>query len=92
MIAGCSAQFIASPTDLVKVRLQVEGKRVLEGKPARCRLNFFASWCSDLFYRYKGMVDAFVSIVREDGVRGLWKGWVPNCQRAAIVCLGGKYS
>ena len=35
MIAGSSAQFIASPTDLVKVRLQVEGKRVLEGKPAR---------------------------------------------------------
>ena len=34
-------------------------------------------------------MDAFASIVREDGIRGLWKGWVPNCQRAAIVCLGG---
>jgi solute carrier family 25 uncoupling protein 27 len=30
-----------------------------------------------------------MSIAREGGIRGLWKGWVPNCQRAAIVCLGG---
>jgi solute carrier family 25 uncoupling protein 27 len=73
MIAGAAAQFLASPTDLVKIRLQTEGKRVLEGKSPR----------------YKGPVDAFLSIAREGGIRGLWKGWVPNCQRAAIVCLGG---
>ena len=35
MIAGAGGQFLASPTDLVKVRLQVEGKRVLEGHPPR---------------------------------------------------------
>ena len=39
--------------------------------------------------RYKGTWDAFHSIVKSEGVLGLWKGWVPNCQRAAIVCLGG---
>ena len=31
MIAGAMGQFLASPTDLVKVRLQMEGRRVLDG-------------------------------------------------------------
>ena len=22
---------------------------------------------------------------------GLWKGWLPNCQRAAMVSIGGIY-
>lgn len=35
MIAGAAGQFLASPTDLVKTRLQAEGKRILEGKKAR---------------------------------------------------------
>ncbi len=35
MIAGAAAQFLASPTDLIKVRLQMEGKRVLEGHTPR---------------------------------------------------------
>ncbi len=33
--AGAAAQFIASPTDLVKVQMQTEGRRALEGKPRR---------------------------------------------------------
>lgn len=44
-----------------------------------------------VLFRYKGTFDAFQSILRESGIRGLWKGWVPNCQRAAIVCLGGVF-
>ena len=44
-----------------------------------------------LCFRYKGTWDAFRSIVQQDGIRGLWKGWAPNCQRAAFVCLEGKY-
>ena len=39
--------------------------------------------------RYSGVWEVFRSIVRLQGVRGLWKGWAPNCQRAALVCLGG---
>ena len=35
MMAGAMAQFLASPTDLVKVRLQMEGKRVLQGLEPR---------------------------------------------------------
>ena len=36
MIAGAMGQFLASPTDLVKVRLQMEGRRVLDGFKPRC--------------------------------------------------------
>eukprot|EP00112_Aurelia_sp_Birch-Aquarium-sp1_P016134 Seg3632.1 transcript_id=Seg3632.1/GoldUCD/mRNA.D3Y31 product="Mitochondrial uncoupling protein 4" protein_id=Seg3632.1/GoldUCD/D3Y31 len=70
--AGAAAQFIASPTDLVKVQMQTEGRRMLEGKPRRI----------------KNTLHAFRKISAEQGILGLWKGWLPNVQRAAIVNLG----
>ena len=40
MTAGAVGQFIASPTDLVKVQMQMEGKRVLvEGRRPRYDYN-----------------------------------------------------
>jgi len=35
LTAGGMAQFLASPTDLVKVHMQMEGRRRLDGKPPR---------------------------------------------------------
>ncbi len=35
ILGGAIAQFLASPTDLVKVHLQMEGRRRLEGLPPR---------------------------------------------------------
>ena len=57
-------------------------------------------WCSVLFLflkaseicRVKSTWHAFQKIVKAGGVRGLWKGWVPNVQRAALVNMGGMYS
>ncbi|CAL1544678.1 unnamed protein product [Lymnaea stagnalis] len=72
LLSGAAAQFISSPTDLVKVQMQMEGKRRLEGKPTRV----------------KNTLHAFQQIVAEGGVRKLWTGWVPNVQRAALVNLG----
>ncbi|MBN3302939.1 UCP4 protein, partial [Amia calva] len=72
MMAGAIGQFVASPTDLVKVQMQMEGRRRLEGKPPRVR----------------GVPHAFMKIITEGGIRGLWAGWVPNVQRAALVNLG----
>jgi len=71
-LAGAAGQFFASPADLVKVNMQMEGKRRLEGKAARV----------------KSAASAFRQIALEGGVRGLWRGWVPNVQRAALVNLG----
>ncbi|KAK3090378.1 hypothetical protein FSP39_011327 [Pinctada imbricata] len=72
LTAGALAQFIASPTDLVKVQLQMEGRRRLEGKPVRV----------------SGAADAFKKIISESGPKGLYRGWVPNVQRAALVNMG----
>ncbi|KAL2095598.1 hypothetical protein ACEWY4_007746 [Coilia grayii] len=72
MVAGAVGQFLASPTDLVKVQMQMEGRRALEGKEPRVR----------------GVSHAFIKIFSEGGIRGLWAGWVPNVQRAALVNLG----
>lgn len=70
--AGSIGQFVTSPMDLVKVQMQMDGKRIMEGKPPRVR----------------GVYHAFQTIIRSGGVRALWAGWVPNVQRAALVNMG----
>ncbi|CAJ0575087.1 unnamed protein product, partial [Mesorhabditis spiculigera] len=35
--------------------------------------------------RYTGTFDAFRAVYRSHGFFGLWMGWVPNCQRAALL-------
>jgi len=72
MTAGGMGQFVASPTDLIKTQIQMEGKRRLQGKPPRVN----------------GMYDAFRKIIAQNGIRGLWRGCWPNVQRAALVNLG----
>lgn len=70
--AGGLAQWLASPADLVKVQVQMEGKRRLMG----------------LEPRVHSAAHAFMEIVRRGGIKGLWKGSIPNVQRAALVNLG----
>ncbi|XP_075598757.1 putative mitochondrial transporter UCP3 isoform X1 [Balearica regulorum gibbericeps] len=38
--------------------------------------------------RYSGTVDAYCTIAREEGIRGLWRGTLPNIARNAIVNCG----
>ncbi|XP_043825410.1 mitochondrial uncoupling protein 4 [Dromiciops gliroides] len=71
-VSGALAQFFSSPADLVKVQMQMEGIRKLQGQPLR----------------FHGVHHAFIKIMKEGGVRGLWVGWVPNVQRAALVNMG----
>lgn len=40
-------------------------------------------------FRFRGVHHAFAKILSEGGIRGLWAGWVPNIQRAALVNMGG---
>lgn len=65
-------QVVASPADLVKVRMQADGRMASRG----------------LQPRYSGPLDAFRKIVREEGVSGLWRGVFPNAQRAFLVNMG----
>ncbi|KAL3751585.1 hypothetical protein ACJRO7_012422 [Eucalyptus globulus] len=71
-VSGVVAQVVASPADLVKVRMQADGRIVSRG----------------LQPRYSGPLDAFRKIVHEEGASGLWRGVFPNAQRAFLVNMG----
>ncbi|KAM1148681.1 hypothetical protein ACFX2B_029055 [Malus domestica] len=68
LFTGALAIIVANPTDLVKVRLQSEGK-LPAGVPRR----------------YAGALDAYSTIVRQEGLGALWTGLGPNVARNAIV-------
>ncbi|WOL02028.1 mitochondrial uncoupling protein 1 isoform X1 [Canna indica] len=65
---GALAIAVANPTDLVKVRLQAEGK-LLPGMPRR----------------YLGALDAYLKIIKQEGLGALWTGLGPNIARNAII-------
>ncbi|KAH7514576.1 mitochondrial uncoupling protein 1 [Ziziphus jujuba] len=68
LTTGALAIIVANPTDLVKVRLQAEGK-LAPGVPRR----------------YSGALNAYSTIVRQEGVGALWTGLGPNIARNAII-------
>lgn len=72
LAAGSLAQLIASPTDLVKVQMQAEGRRIIQGKPPR----------------FANCRQAYAMLYAESGIIGFWRGAVPNVQRAALVNMG----
>lgn len=72
LTAGSVGQLVASPMDLIKVQMQMDGRRLLEGKEPRAN----------------GVRHALNRIVQRGGVKGLWAGWIPNVQRAALVNMG----
>ncbi|KAL6650802.1 hypothetical protein ACP70R_009727 [Stipagrostis hirtigluma subsp. patula] len=71
-VSGIAAQVVASPADLIKIRMQADSRRLSQG----------------IQPRYSGVADAFMKIVQAEGFRGLWKGVVPNAQRAFLVNMG----
>jgi solute carrier family 25 uncoupling protein 27 len=70
--SGMFGQLIASPADLVKVRMQLDGRLIRLGQTPR----------------YTGVVDALSKIVKTEGVTGLWRGVGPSVQRAFLVNMG----
>ncbi|KAH8377799.1 hypothetical protein KR093_007173 [Drosophila rubida] len=71
-LAGCMAQAIANPLDIVKIRMQVEGGRRALGYPVRVTNVWQA-----LEYSYC-----------EGGIKSLWKGVGPSCLRAMLLTTG----
>ncbi|KAK1321306.1 Mitochondrial uncoupling protein 1 [Acorus calamus] len=68
LTTGALAISVANPTDLVKVRLQAEGK-LPPGVPKR----------------YTGSLNAYSTIVKQEGLAALWTGIGPNIARNAII-------
>lgn len=72
--AGGTAQLIAVPFDVIKIRMQSDGRLVAQGKLAAPR--------------YTGVGHALSTIGRSEGIAGLWSGAKPAVARAALVNLG----
>jgi hypothetical protein len=68
-LAGGGASAFANPTDVVKVRLQADGRLVALGERPR----------------YEGTAHAVRRILREEGAGAFYKGLGPNIQRAVVV-------
>jgi hypothetical protein len=67
--AGAIGSFLCNPTDLIKIRMQVDGMGA--GQAGK--------------NRYRGLGHAFSTIVKEEGFLGLWKGVSPTCARATVL-------
>mmetsp|Transcript_10217 Transcript_10217/g.20834 ORF Transcript_10217/g.20834 Transcript_10217/m.20834 type:complete len:313 (-) Transcript_10217:515-1453(-) len=74
MSAGAIGQAIAVPCDLIKVRMQADGRLVAAGELKAPR--------------YAGITDAFTKIRAQEGIKGFYAGCTPAIQRAALVNLG----
>lgn len=70
--AGAVASAIANPSDLMKVRLQTDGM----AKDEAGKL---------LPKRYTGMVNCFMTVVKQEGVLALWTGVGPTAGRATVL-------
>ncbi|KAJ0063765.1 hypothetical protein NL108_006712 [Boleophthalmus pectinirostris] len=66
---GAMAVAFAQPTDVVKVRFQAQ-MRLPENGAVK---------------RYDSTISAYKTIARDEGIRGLWKGCLPNIARNSIV-------
>uniref|UniRef100_A0AAF5Q4S9 Mitochondrial carrier protein n=1 Tax=Wuchereria bancrofti TaxID=6293 RepID=A0AAF5Q4S9_WUCBA len=69
LVSGAVAQFLASPTDLIKVQMQAKRLRKSDNVQPRFRNSYHV----------------FVVLYKNNGFTGLWTGWLPNTQRAALL-------
>lgn len=70
--AGCIAQSMANPFDIVKVRMQMDGRRKAMG----------------LEPRGTSCMQEMRNIYQQGGVRGMWRGVAPSCTRACLMTAG----
>ena len=68
-LSGSLGQLVANPFDLVKVRIQADGRLKALGQAPR----------------YAGTLDALRRIPREEGLGGFGKGLGPSIGRAAVI-------
>jgi hypothetical protein len=78
--AGSIGSVIATPTDVVKIRLQKETGLIADGV-------YTTGLHRGLKPTYSSTLGAFSTIFNEGGLRGLYLGWQPTMIRAA--CLAG---
>lgn len=82
LVAGAVGSSIANPADLIKIRMQSEpGKIGVDGRFLRGdRVGQSRS--------YKSTLDALMTIIRQDGIRGLYRGIGATCIRSSLLTAG----
>lgn len=70
---GCIGQAIAQPLDVVKTRLQADGRLRMHG----------------LTPRYSGPLDAMRTVWRAEGVAGFYAATSSSVSRAGVICAAG---
>jgi len=70
--AGSVGQFIATPMDLAKVKMQTRYQQT----SVKCN------------YSNRSLLKFFIAIYQTRGIRGLWAGCIPSIHRAALVNIG----
>ena len=84
--SGTLAILAAQPTDVVKVRMQAGVGRYLDNTLTRHWI--YLPWLQG-GRQYSGVVDAYRSIWRVEGVAGgLYRGTLPNIARNCIINVG----
>ncbi|KAL4421633.1 hypothetical protein ABPG75_010924 [Micractinium tetrahymenae] len=63
-LAGAVARFVVGPLDVLKIRFQVQLEPIAAGAQRHSH--------------YTSMRQAFVTILKEEGIKGLWRGTVPG--------------
>ncbi|XP_014382062.1 solute carrier family 25 member 40 [Alligator sinensis] len=95
-VASCCGATITSllvtPLDVVKIRLQVQSNPLTKGKCFIYSSGLMDHVCvcengnTKAWYKkpghFKGMLDAFVKIVRMEGIKSLWSGLPPTLMMA----------
>lgn len=73
-ISSCTAEFFTFPIDLVKTRLQIQGQRIE-----------FSGHSLNHSIKYNGMFNCFSVIVREEGIRSLFYGYLLLKKKLGLV-------
>ena len=66
-LSGAISRFVVGPLDVMKIRFQVQLEPISSSAQAH-----------RLHSKYTSLRQAFVTIVREEGLQGLWRGTVPG--------------
>lgn len=74
-LAGTIGSAIANPTDVVMIRMQAP----VQAPGVGTHIAGAPQW------QYRGPLEAFATIARTEGLRGLYRGVGPTMQRAAIL-------
>ena len=78
--AGCVASGVTTPLDRIKTRLQVQSMGSVDGCTATEQAARDCPVAKSVRQqaKYRGFWDAYSSILKEEGYRGLWRGTAPR--------------